>query len=150
MTDPQPISLTALSKKEEEKNVTYDMWHVTHDPWHVTCDMWHVVGVNILSKLQLPSSSGLWFMIFWRLGRKGSLSDSLNESINHKADCRTALATQGLLKRLGTHFYLAKWYLIYGLKWCKIITYIVRYNLANMAGRNLKMVRVMSGDIFIY
>ena len=74
------------------------MWHVKRDTWHVTRDMRHVTydmlwGVNILSKFQLPSSSGLWYMIFWRLGGKGWLT----ELINHKADCRTAPAIPGLL-----------------------------------------------------
>ena len=60
-------------------HVTRDMWHVTRDMWHVTCDM--LWGVNILSKFQLPSSYGLWFMIFWRFGGKGWLTDSINQSI---------------------------------------------------------------------
>ena len=50
------------------------------DRWHLTCEiLW---GVNILSKFQPPSSSDLWFMIFWRLGGKGWLTDSLNEWMN--------------------------------------------------------------------
>ena len=73
-------------------HVTCDTWQVTHDMRHVTCDM--LWGVTILSKFQLPNSFGLLFMIFWRLGGKGSL----NEWIKHEADCRTAPATLGLLK----------------------------------------------------
>ena len=47
-------------------HVTPDMWHVTSDMWHVTCDTWW--GMNILSKLQLPSSYDLGVMMFWRFG----------------------------------------------------------------------------------
>ena len=54
-------------------NMTWDSWHVLRDMWHVTCDM--LLGVNIVSKFQLPSSYGLWFMIFWRFGGKGSMID---------------------------------------------------------------------------
>ena len=68
ITDPPPLSSTALS---QQKNVTCDTWHVTCDTWHVTCDMWHVVGVNNLSKFQLPSSYGLGWKVIWRSGGKG-------------------------------------------------------------------------------
>ena len=79
-------------------HVTCDMWHVTYDTWHVTRDMWHVTcdmlwGVYILSKFRLPSSSGLWFMICWKLGGKGWL----NEWMSNEADCRTAPPTLGPL-----------------------------------------------------
>ena len=77
-------------KTKKRKKMTCDMWHVTHDIWHVTHDTWHVVtretwhvwGVNILSKFQLPSSYRLWFMILWRSGEKGWLTEWMNESIN--------------------------------------------------------------------
>ena len=71
-----------------------DMWHMTYDTWHMTHDMWHMTcgmlwGVNILSKFQLPSSYCLWFMIFWRFGGKGWLTDWLTdwltEWMNNKA-----------------------------------------------------------------
>ena len=83
-------------------HVTPDTWHVTPDTWHVTRDMWHVTydtwwGVNILSKFQLPSSYGLGVMIIRSFGGKGSLTESINEWINDKGDCRTAPATPGLL-----------------------------------------------------
>ena len=76
------------------------MWHVTRDRWHVTRDMWHVTcdtfgGVNILSKVQLPSSHRLWFMILWRYFRK-RMTHSVNQLMNHEAVCRTAPATPGL------------------------------------------------------
>ena len=92
-------------------HVTCDMWHVTHDTWHVTCDTWrdmlHMTcdmfgGVNILSKFQLLSSYGLWFMILWISGGKGWLT----ESINYKAVYRTDPATPGLLI---TFFYKGPW-----------------------------------------
>ena len=76
-------------------HVTCDMWHVTRDMWHMTCDM--LWGVNILSTFPLPSFYGLWFMIFWRLGGKGSRTDLINQLINDKGVCRTAPATPGLL-----------------------------------------------------
>ena len=87
-------------------HVTRDMWHVTRDTWHVTHDMWHVTpdtfgGVNILSKFQLPSSYRLWFMILWRSGGKGSLSELINQSMSNEAVYRTAPATPGLLTRRG-------------------------------------------------
>ena len=62
--------------------------------------------VNTLSKFQLPSSNCLWFMMLWRFGGKGWLTHSLN----HKAVCRTAPATPGLLTFsalcLGDTYYL--------------------------------------------
>ena len=36
-------------------------------------------------------------MMFWRFGGKGLLTESLNESSNDEAVCRTAPATPGLL-----------------------------------------------------
>ena len=46
-------------KKHDTWHVTGDTWNVTRDIWHVTRDMWQMVGVDILSKFQLPSSYGL-------------------------------------------------------------------------------------------
>ena len=89
-------------------HVTRDMWHVTRDMRHVTCDMWHMTrnlfgGMNILCKFQLPNSYRLWFMVLWRSGGKGSLSEWMNQWINHKAVYKTAPATPGLLiKHFGT------------------------------------------------
>ena len=88
--------------KKKKLHVTRDMWHVTRDTWHVTRDTWHVTcdtfgGVKILSKFQLPSSYRLWFMILWRSGGKGSLTDWINQWINDEAVYRTAPATPGLL-----------------------------------------------------
>ena len=51
------------------------------------------MGVNILSKFQLPSSYGLWY--FEDLGEK---ADSLTDFISDKGVCRTAPATHDLLK----------------------------------------------------
>ena len=47
--------------------------------WHLTCYM--LWGVNNLSKFHLSCFYGLWFMIFWRSGGKGSLNDLLTQSI---------------------------------------------------------------------
>ena len=66
------------------------MWQVTHDMFG---------GVNILSKFQLPSSYRLWFMILWRSGGKGWLSQSVSQLMNDEAVYRTAPATPGLLKK---------------------------------------------------
>ena len=52
--------------------------------------------MNILSKFQLSSSSGLGLTMFWIYFHK----PSLNNWINHKAVCRTAPATPGLLNTL--------------------------------------------------
>ena len=70
--------------KKNKKIVTRDMWDVTRDTWHVTRDTRHVTrdtfgGVNILSKFQLPSSYRLWFMILWRSGGKGSVTELMNQ-----------------------------------------------------------------------
>ena len=90
--------------------MTCDMWHVTHDMWHVICDTWHVTcdklwGVYIFSKCQLPSSYGLWFMIFWRFWGKESLPEWQSESINYEGVLRTAPTTQGLLKNPSLFYY---------------------------------------------
>ena len=78
ITDPLPISFTTLSEKKKKK---CDMWRVTCDMWHVTHDTWH----------------HLWFMILWRSGGKGWLTQSMNEWISDEAVYRTATATPGLL-----------------------------------------------------
>ena len=52
--------------------VTRAMWHVTHDTWLV---------VNIVSKVQVPSSDGLGFMVLWRLEEKDGLINQFNESV---------------------------------------------------------------------
>ena len=52
--------------------------------------------MNILSKFQLPSSSGLGLSVFGRYFDY-RIPDSVNESINDGGDCRTAPATTGLL-----------------------------------------------------
>ena len=69
---------------------------MTPDTWHMTHDMWHMLGVNILSKFQLPSSYGLGLTVFWRYFGK-RLTQWLNQSINYEAVYRTAPATPGLL-----------------------------------------------------
>ena len=71
-------------------HMTRDTWHLTPETLHVTPDLWHLVGVNILSKFQLPSSFGSCVMIFWMFDEKGWLTDWIS-------DCRTAPATPGLL-----------------------------------------------------
>ena len=94
-------------------HVTRDMWHVTRDmwrdTWHMTCDMFG--GVNILSKFQLSSSYGLWFMILWISGGKGSVT----ESVKYEAVYRTAPATPGLLTRPQSSKNTQTW-----IKICKI------------------------------
>ena len=68
---------------------------MTRDMRHMTCDTFG--GENILSKFQLPSSYRLWFMILWRSGGKGWLTELMNELMNDEAVYRTAPATPGLL-----------------------------------------------------
>ena len=60
-----------------------DTWHVTCNMWNMTCKMWQVAcdmlwRVNILSKFQLPSFHGLWFIYFEDLEEKDHW---LNESM---------------------------------------------------------------------
>ena len=62
------------------------MWHLTPDIWHQLPDTWHVTHdtgqvVKIVSKVQVPSSDGLGFMLFWSFGGKGWLSDWITESV---------------------------------------------------------------------
>ena len=52
---------------------------------------------NILSNCQLPSSYGLGETMFGRSGGKGSLTQSVNELMSNKGDCRAAPASSGLL-----------------------------------------------------
>ena len=98
---PSTNKLHQFVQKKKKKKKWHDMWHVTcdmwHVTWHVTHDMWYVWGVNILSKFQLPSSYGLWFIILWISGGKGWLNESMNKSMNDEAVYRTAPATPGLL-----------------------------------------------------
>ena len=57
-------------------------WSHPPDTWHMTCDTWW--RVNIFSILQLPSSSGLGVVIFWRFWGKASVNEWVNELINDK------------------------------------------------------------------
>ena len=84
---PSIDKLHLFVQKEKKKSYT----------WHVTRDMFG--WVNILSKFQLPSSYRFWFMILWRYVRK-RLTESINESMNDEAVCRTASATPGLSNTL--------------------------------------------------
>ena len=53
--------------------------------------------MNILSKFQIRSSSGLALTVFEL--KDYSLTQLINELINDGGDCRTAPATPGLLKK---------------------------------------------------
>ena len=92
---PSTDKLHQFVPPPKKNKITFDKWHVTRDIWHLTRDMQHVTcdmlwGVNILSKFQLPSSSGFWFMIL------------VIEWLSNEVHCRTAPGTPGLLitKRL--------------------------------------------------
>ena len=74
--DNRPSSNKLYHCVRRKKNVTCDMWHMTRDTWQVTHDTFG--GVNILSKFHLPSFYRLWFLILWRSGGKGWLSDLMN------------------------------------------------------------------------
>ena len=70
-------------KRRKKWHMTPDTWHLTPDMWHLTCDMWHGTwdtwwGVNILLTVQLPSSNGWEFMMYWRLGGEGSANQVIN------------------------------------------------------------------------
>ena len=101
ITDPPLTSFTIWSKKEKKKIVTCDIWHVTRDTCIVTCDMGHMVGVNILSKFQLPRFYGLGKTVSWRFWTKGSVSYWIKLLLNYEPVYRTAPATPGLLIRGG-------------------------------------------------
>jgi hypothetical protein len=51
---------------------------------------------------QLAVICDLWFMVFWRFGGKGSLTQSLNLRIKDGCVCRTAPATPALLITQGS------------------------------------------------
>ena len=82
LVDNRPFTNKLHHLVQKMWHVTHDMWHKTRDTWHVTCNMWHVAcdmwhmthdmlwEVKIHSRVQLPSSYSLWFMIFWRFGGK--------------------------------------------------------------------------------
>ena len=97
---PSTDKLHHIVKKKKMWYLTRDTRHMTHDTWHMTHDMFG--GVDILSKFQLPSSYCLWFMILWRSGGKGWLTDLISD----KAVYRTAPATPGLLKIVNHIFFL--------------------------------------------
>ena len=99
--------------------VTCETWQVTHYMWHIRCDMWHVMaGLNILSKFLHPSSYGLWFMIFWRFGGKGRLTDPLTDWFNQLRRCFwTAPPTLGLLKTCKIHI----------SSWNKVSNFLVKH-----------------------
>ena len=87
--DNRPTTIRLHHFVQKKKKKKSDMWHMTCDTWHVTCDTWHVTrdtwhmtcdmlwGVNILSKVQLPCSYGLWFLEDWE-----EKDDQLNQWIN--------------------------------------------------------------------
>ena len=70
--------------------------HLTHDTWHLTCDTWYVkhdtshvtcdtrLGLNILSNF---SSLALMVWDLWRLERKGSPTELMNQSVNFLLVC---------------------------------------------------------------
>ena len=85
----------------DTRHVTHDTWHVTHDTWHVTCDTWHILGGGRWTFSNNFCSLGL-LVWAWRCFEEISqrISYRFNQSINDKGVCRTAPATQGLLKKL--------------------------------------------------
>ena len=73
-------------------------WHVTHDMWHVTKDMWHVThGVWWTFSLNF-SSLAITVWDKWCCEYIEEKDHLLNQWINGKAVCRTALATTGLMQ----------------------------------------------------
>ena len=82
-----------LIKKKIWKTNTY----LTHNTWHVTPDTQHIVWDEHSLKFQLPSSSELVRQCLEDIWTKGSVIESVNESMNDVGDFRTAPATLGLL-----------------------------------------------------
>ena len=63
----------------------------------MTCEMWYVIpdklgGMNIVPKLQVPSSNGLGVMMFWRYFHQGILGKDnlISQWMNHTVSSRTA------------------------------------------------------------
>ena len=61
---------------ENLQQFSSDMGHMTHDVWQVICDM--LLRVNILSKLQLPSSYGVGRTVSWRYFNKSWPTEWMN------------------------------------------------------------------------
>ena len=90
------------------------MWHGTRDTWHVTHDKWG--EVNLLLKFKLPSTYGSGVKVFWRYFHKAWLIHSMNELIDYKGVCRTALATQGLFNvKMEVPLKIYKFYVLKGI-----------------------------------
>ena len=80
--------------------------------------------MNILSKFQLPISSGLELRVLWIYFHKPWLS----YQINYEAVCRTAPATPGLLKNfIQPSTYQVMFYLNLLLLWCYSPTFCLQF-----------------------
>ena len=88
-------------------------------------------GVNILSKFQLPS--------FYSLGKIGSkrITELMNQSMNDKGVCRTALATPGLLTMAALLFVQATILKSY-IKKIMVVSIFPQYNLYFQSLINVK------------
>ena len=91
-----------IIKKNIKKNiltgdrwqVTYDTWKVTNDTWHMTRDTWHIVWDKHSLIFFAPKPFGFGIESVWKIF--WLKDDSINESLNHGGNCRTAPATPGL------------------------------------------------------
>ena len=75
------------------------IWHLKHDNkkkhdmWHLTSDTWQLAGWEISWNVR---SLILMVLGKWCFEDIFTNDESVSQSMNHKAVCRTALATQGL------------------------------------------------------
>ena len=82
--------------------VTCDTLQVTRDTWRITCGTWHMTHSGGWT---VPQNFSSWALPVWDWQRlediwtKGSLNQSVNQSMKDRGDCRTAPAPPGLLKR---------------------------------------------------
>ena len=109
--------------------MTPDTWHLTPDTWHLIYETWlvtHGGGWTFsqnFSSLALSVCTGMWFE---DLEEKDDwINESMNELINDEGVCRTAPATQGLLKTY-THPSHKFFQLV---KWCIYIYDFMQFNL---------------------
>ena len=98
-------------------HVIRDTWHVTCDMSHVTCDIWHVMGVNILSEFQLPSSYNFGVKVLWRYFHKGQ----------EGTPCRLASSSCGGLQTrlLGKKRLIIQFWPIFGHFWWSVVTLVI-------------------------
>ena len=72
------------------------MWHMTRDMGHVTCDTWHMT--HIVEWTFSPNVSAVALPVWdWECLEDILTKGWVNQWVSDGGDCRTALATPGLL-----------------------------------------------------